>query len=80
MNFDHLSLLNDESNQKKVKAIKKILSENKEEYEDRVFSDYMNKIKNKKEKDNIIVLLTYKSIYLINKNYSLIKKYSLKNL
>jgi len=76
MNFDHLSLLNDESNQKKVKAIKKILSENKEEYEDRVFSDYMNKIKNKKEKDNIIVLLTYKSIYLINKNYSLIKKYS----
>ena len=63
MNFDHLSLLNDESNQKKVKAIKKILSENKEEYEDRVFSDYMNKIKNKKEKDNIIVLLTYKSIY-----------------
>jgi hypothetical protein len=80
MNFDHLSLLNDESNQKKVKAIKKILSENKEEYEDRVFSDYMNKIKNKKEKDNIIVLLTYKSIYLINKNYSLIKKFSLKNL
>jgi hypothetical protein len=80
MNFDHLSLLNDESNQKKVKAIKKILSENKEEYEDRVFSDYMNKIKNKKEKDNIIVLLTYKSIYLISKNYSLIKKYSLKNL
>lgn len=58
----------------------KILKENKEEYEDRVFSDYMNKIKNKKEKENIIVLLTYRSIYLINKSYVLIKKYSLKNL
>lgn len=40
----------------------------------------MNKIKNKREKENIIVLITYKSIYLINKNYNLIKNYSLKNL
>ena len=80
MNFDHLSLLNDESNLKKVKSIMKILKENKEEYEYRVFSDYMNKIKNKKEKENIIVLLTYRSIYLINKSYILIKKYSLKYL
>ena len=31
MNFDHLSLLNDESNLKKVKSIKKILNEYKEE-------------------------------------------------
>ena len=58
----------------------KILKENKEEYEYRIFSDYMNKIKNKKEKENIIVLLTYRSIYLINKSYILIKKYSLKYL
>lgn len=40
----------------------------------------MNKIKNKREKENIIVLLTYKSMYLISKNYNLIKNYSLKNL
>ena len=40
----------------------------------------MNKIKNKKDKENIIVLLTYKSMYLISKNYNLIKNYSLKNL
>jgi len=40
----------------------------------------MNKIKNKRDKENIIVLLTYKSMYLISKNYNLIKNYSLKNL
>lgn len=40
----------------------------------------MNKIKNKRDKENIIVLLTYKSMYLISKNHNLIKNYSLKNL
>jgi uncharacterized membrane protein YheB (UPF0754 family) len=80
MNFDHLSLLSDEYNLKKVKAIKKILIEFKEEYVETVFSDYMNKIKNTKEKERIILLVTQRSFYLINKNFILIKRYLLKDI
>jgi hypothetical protein len=80
MNFDHLSLLSDESNLKKVKAIKKILVEYKEEYVETVFSDYMNKIKSIKEKEKIILLVTYRSFYMINKNFILIKRYLLRDI
>ena len=80
MNFDHLSLLSDEYNLKKVKAIKKIFIEFKEEYVETVFSDYMNKIKNTKEKERIILLVTLRSFYLINKNFILIKRYLLKDI
>ena len=75
MNFDHLSLLSDESNLKKVKAIKKILIDFKEEYVETVFSDYMNKIKNTKEKEKIIILVTNRSFFIINKNFILVKRY-----
>ena len=80
MNFDHLSLLSDEYDLKKVRAIKKILTEYKEEYVETVFSDYMNKVKNTKEKERIIIFVTQKSLFLINKNFTLIKRYLLRDI